>query len=164
MFLFLMIAKPNQTIAESGMPRCEHLSPKRVSLEVSHIANIIDLTPIYANRDLGNLKTYWESTCATERLKAKWSIVRQLSSLLSREQAILTVSSMLVDVGQNLSAARRNVDNAIRLQSAREDARMRAASPIMPGSGYALSYALKCIRVKIATGSLVPHFCRYLGR
>jgi hypothetical protein len=86
--------------------------------------------------------------------------VRSLSKLLTQREAIIPVSTMLIDIGKNLSAASADVDYAIFLEEALGD---NSSTPIMSPIGLRLLYSLKCIRHKIRSGKIDDKYCQYLS-
>ena len=139
--------------------KCEHLRPSEVFSRVEKVRNVMFLGITEPARGLGDLANYWRGTCADERSRATRGTVRALSGLLSSGVAIRTITSMLLDVGPNLVAARADVDTAIFVQTAREDDLMRASAPIMPESGVGPANLLRCVRRKMDTGELDQKLC-----
>ena len=151
MSIFLIIAAFAST--PTDVPTCEHLS----SREVSSLVKLARQPGFTGDWYFGDLVRYWRGTCPADRFRASKRTVKELSGLL--EDRIPLVSLMLLDVGPNLSAARRDVDAAIPGQIAHEDALMKASAPIVPESGMGLAKLLKCVRHKIDTGERDPMLC-----
>jgi hypothetical protein len=151
MSIFLIMAV--LASAPTGAPTCEHLSAS----EVSSLVKLASQPGFAGDWYFGDLVKYWRGTCADDRFRASKRTVKELSGLL--QGRIPLVSLMLLEVGPNLSAARRDVDAAIPGQTAREDAMMKAAWPIVPESGMGLANLLKCVRHKIDTGKRDPMLC-----
>lgn len=158
--LLIMAAQPVQSAAPVG---CEHLDEKHVTSLVKRTDNEVDINP-YNAPSLGDLVKYWKRTCSNERYNTSKYIVRRLSSLLSHREVDIAIASMLVDVGPNLKASRRDLDAAISTATARENAEFEASRHIGPQSGRTVSYSLRCVKIKMLTGHLDWKYCLYINR
>lgn len=162
LILLLIVAHAMHAVKPKEMQKCKHLDTKYVLSHITHVEDVIYLNPTSGARYLGELAQCWKSTCCYERYNAGTDLVRRLSSLLSHEHAILTVSSMLIDIGPNLKDSQSDVEFAIIAEAAREDARFKASGPVMPETGEILSDSLKCVRLKMTTGKLDEKYRRYV--
>jgi hypothetical protein len=108
---------------------------------------------------LAELVQYWRAHCGVVRENADAAVVRQLSRLLSLREARFNTSAMLLDVGENLPAARSNLDSAY----ADERRRYEEVSATYPANPTTLD-ALTCLREKLATGKIDESICGELLR
>jgi hypothetical protein len=162
MLLIMVLASHSMPITISPDPcDCRQLDQRYFESLVERVEESIYITPD-GLQSLGNLVKYWKSTCPKQRFAVSRSTVKKLSHLLARQPAILPVSSMLVDIGPNLRASRSDVNAAIKIQTAREDAAFMASSPIRPTTGRIVSYSLRCVREKMSTGRLDWRYCSYI--
>src|SRR5687767_1767943 len=92
---------------------------------------------------------YWKAHCGDVRENADAKVVQQLSRLLSLREARFQTSALLLDVGENLPAARSNLDRAYE-----EERRLYGeVAATYPASPVALD-ALICLREKLETGEI----------
>lgn len=147
--------------APAERPECARLDEKQVASLTRRAVNEIDTNP-YDAPSLGELAKYWNRTCSGQRYEASQHIVRNLSSLLSHHEIAFTIARMLIDIGPNLKASRRDLDAAIAAADLREDAMFKASGPLVPTSGRVLSYSLRCVRIKMLTGRLDRKYCSYI--
>jgi hypothetical protein len=151
MSIFLIMAALASNPADA--PTCERLSAR----EVSSLVKLARQPGFTGDWYFGDLVKYWQRTCPDDRFSASKRTVKELSGLL--QGRIPLVSLMLLDVGPNLPAARRDVDAAIPGQIAHEDHLMKASAPIAPENGMGLAKLLKCVRHKMDTGERDPMLC-----
>ena len=156
----ILAAIISATLLHGSRPNCETLRTNIVVYNVSRIESIILYNPPVASKYLSELQVYWRTTCRNDRYKANKKVVRSLSKLLTQREAIIPVSTMLIDIGKNLSAASADVDYAIFLEEALGD---NSSTPIMSPIGLRLLYSLKCIRHKIRSGKIDDKYCQYLS-
>jgi hypothetical protein len=130
-----------------------------IEIDASRIDAILAEPDLNHHPDkLLDLVGYWMVHCQAQRENVNRATVQQLGRLLAKPASRFAATWMLIDVGPNLSLARRELDAAHSREEARYKDNLRATHGV--DVNHHTLTALDCVRHKLRTGKIDAELCR----
>jgi hypothetical protein len=151
--------------AQSMAQTSNACQPVDSTLIHAHVHAILVLkSPQRRAEQTSDLARDWKARCMDSRRFSSRETVRDVARLLINRESRLMASFMLMDISDNLKAAKPAVTSAVAAQ-VRSDRRLyQGAYSAIPQSSLYIFSALRCIQTKIDSGRLEKEVCADLLR